>query len=87
MERDGDRFSLEKDAPVISYGAYADGVLATARRAPESPPNDQVLVVVPWTPSMLEVRSGWDTLGFRGTCSNGFVPVIFSRPRAWGVRN
>ena len=58
---------------MISYGAYADAVLATARRAPDSPPNDQVLVVVPWTPSMLEVRSGWDTLGFRGTCSNGFL--------------
>ena len=35
---------LEKQAPVISYGEYADGVLATARRDPDSPPNDQVLV-------------------------------------------
>ena len=47
-------------------------MLVTARRTPDSPPNDQVLVVVPRTPSTLEVRSGWDTLGFRGTCSNGF---------------
>jgi acyl-CoA dehydrogenase len=73
IEREGGRFRLEKDAPVISYGAHADAVLATARRTPESPPNDQVLVVIPWAPSMLEVRSGWDTLGFRGTCSNGFL--------------
>ena len=73
VERDGDRFRLEKDAPVISYGAYADAVLVTARRTPDSPPNDQVLVVVPTTPSTLEERSGWDTLGFRGTCSNGFL--------------
>lgn len=73
VERAGDRFRLEKDAPVISYGAYADAVLATARRTPESPPNDQVLVVVPLTPEALEVRSSWDTLGFRGTCSNGFL--------------
>jgi acyl-CoA dehydrogenase len=73
VERDGDRFRLEKDAPVISYGAYADAVLATARRTPESPPNDQVLVVVPVTESTLELRSSWDTLGFRGTCSNGFL--------------
>ncbi len=72
VERDGDRFRLEKDAPVISYGASAHAVLVTARRTPESPPNDQVLVVVPTTPSTLEVRSTWDTLGFRGTCSNGF---------------
>jgi acyl-CoA dehydrogenase len=73
VERDGDRFTLEKDAPVISYGAWADAVLVTARRTPESPPNDQVLVVVPITASTLEERSSWDTLGFRGTCSNGFL--------------
>jgi acyl-CoA dehydrogenase len=72
VERDGDRFRLEKDAPVISYGASADAVLATARRTPDSPPNDQVLVIVPATPKTLEMRSTWDTLGFRGTCSNGF---------------
>ena len=72
VERDGDRFRLEKDAPVISYGASADAVLVTARRTPDSPPNDQVLVVVPTTANTLEQRSSWDTLGFRGTCSNGF---------------
>ena len=33
-EADG-RFSLRKQAPVISYGQYADAVLATARRNPE----------------------------------------------------
>jgi acyl-CoA dehydrogenase len=73
IERDGERFRLEKDAPVISYGASADAVLVTARRTPDSPPNDQVLVVVPITPSTLVERSSWDTLGFRGTCSNGFL--------------
>ena len=72
VHRDGDRFRLEKDAPVISYGASADAVLVTARRTPDSPPNDQVLVVVPTTANTLEQRSSWDTLGFRGTCSNGF---------------
>jgi acyl-CoA dehydrogenase len=73
VECDGDQFRLEKDAPVISYGAHADAVLATARRTPDSPPNDQVLVVVPVSMSTLEERSSWDTLGFRGTCSNGFL--------------
>ena len=67
------RFRLEKKAPVISYGENADGVLATARRSPESPPNDQVLVLCIAPGLSLEVISGWDTLGFRGTCSPGFV--------------
>ena len=59
-------------APVISYGEHADGILATARRAPESPPNDQVLVLCRPPGLTLEPISGWDTLGFRGTCSLGF---------------
>jgi acyl-CoA dehydrogenase len=63
---------LEKMAPVISYGAHADGILATARRSPESPPNDQVLVLCRPGGLTLEAISDWDTLGFRGTCSLGY---------------
>jgi acyl-CoA dehydrogenase len=68
----GDGIRLEKMAPVISYGAHADGILATARRSPESPPNDQVLVLCRPPGLTLEPISGWDTLGFRGTCSLGY---------------
>jgi acyl-CoA dehydrogenase len=63
---------LQKQAPVISYGAYADGILATARRSVDSPPSDQVLVAALKNDYTLEATSVWDTLGFRGTCSNGF---------------
>ena len=42
---EGDRFFLEKSAPVVSYGANADGILATARRAPDASSGDQVLVL------------------------------------------
>ncbi len=37
-----------------------------------SPPSDQVLVVVLRDQCSLERTSGWDTLGMRGTCSEGF---------------
>lgn len=67
------RFTLEKQAPVISYGAHADAVLVTARRSPDSPPGDQVLVACTPPGLSLEQVSEWDTLGFRGTCSPGFV--------------
>ncbi|MDA8365798.1 MAG: acyl-CoA/acyl-ACP dehydrogenase [Actinomycetota bacterium] len=73
LERDGDRFHLVKEAPVISYGAQADAVLVTARRDGDSPPNDQVLVVCRPPGLELEQVTEWDTLGFRGTCSPGFV--------------
>jgi acyl-CoA dehydrogenase len=72
VERRDGRFTLQKTAPVISYGESADAVLATARRSPESPPNDQVLVLCTVPGLALEAISGWDTLGFRGTCSLGF---------------
>jgi acyl-CoA dehydrogenase len=67
------RFSLSKDATVISYGAFADAILATARRAPEAASTDQVMVVIPADGGrVLERKSVWDTLGMRGTCSDGF---------------
>lgn len=72
VERTGDRFALEKNAPVISYGASADAVLTTARRDPDSAPNDQVLVLCEPPGLSLEPKGEWDTLGFRGTCSLGF---------------
>lgn len=73
VERDGEWATLEKNAPVISYGAYADYICTTARRSPDSPPTDQVLVVCPKNETQLEQTSQWDTLGFRGTCSPGFI--------------
>jgi acyl-CoA dehydrogenase len=74
VELDGSgRYSLTKQAPVISYGAHADVILATARRTPDSPPSDQSLVVCRRADYSLEPTSVWDTLGFRGTCSPGFV--------------
>lgn len=73
VAKDGDGFRLQKQAPVISYGVYADAVLATARRTSDSPPNDQVLVLCRRDGLDLQQTTGWDALGFRGTCSNGFV--------------
>jgi acyl-CoA dehydrogenase len=62
-------FHLEKDAATVSYGEYADGIFATARRDPESPPHEQVMAVC-LPPSLhLEATGDWDTLGLRGTCS------------------
>jgi len=69
----GDRFTLEKQAPVISYGEAADGILVTCRSSPEAGRNDQSHVLVKKDDCVLTPLSGWDTLGFRGTCSSGFT--------------
>jgi len=66
------RFNIEKMAPTISYGAHADGILVTARRTAESPASDQVLIVTLLGDLELEKRGTWDSMGMRGTCSEGF---------------
>lgn len=73
VEYDGDRIRLSKNAPVISYGEYAEIILATARRSVDSPPSDQVLVACVKPDVQLEKTGNWDTMGFRGTCSPGFM--------------
>ncbi len=74
VERDGDGgFRLTKQAPVISYGQHADAILTTARRDADSQPADQVLAVCEGPAVTLTPLNGWDTLGFRGTCSLGFT--------------
>lgn len=73
VERDAGTFTLTKQAPVISYGQYADAIVATARRTEESAPSDQVMVICEKAGVTLTPISGWDTFGFRGTCSLGFT--------------
>lgn len=72
ITREGSKFVLNKDATTISYGAHADDLLVTSRREKDSPPSDQVLTLVRNGEFKLEKTSNWDTLGMRGTCSNGF---------------
>ena len=73
IERIGSRISLERRATVISYGANADGIVTTARRAADAAASDQVLVVFLKEDYSLEPLVAWDTLGMRGTCSAGFT--------------
>lgn len=73
VETEAGAFTLHKQVPVISYGRFADAIFTTARRTPESAPSDQVLVICEKSEYALEQTTQWDALGFRGTCSPGFV--------------
>jgi acyl-CoA dehydrogenase len=73
VEIESDLFTLTKKAPVISYGQYADDILVTCRRSPDSPASDQSQVLVWRGEFTAEPLSTWDTMGFRGTCSSGFT--------------
>src|SRR3954470_8669344 len=72
VERGNGRFTLNKDATTGSYCGHADGILVTARRAPDATNSDQVLVLVRKGDYKLTQTTTWDTLGMRGTCSPGF---------------
>jgi acyl-CoA dehydrogenase len=68
----GDTIRIDKQAPVISYAEDADAILVTCRAHAEATPGDQIQVLVERTHCRLEPISGWDTMGFRGTCSSGY---------------
>jgi acyl-CoA dehydrogenase len=73
IEYQDGRVTLERAASVISYGAYADGIVTTARRTSTSPPSDQVLIAFLKADYTLTRLQGWNTLGMRGTCSEGYM--------------
>src|SRR3984957_2130082 len=72
IEHDGPHVTLERTATVISYAVDADGVVTTARRAKDAAASDQVLLVLLKADYTLERLQVWDTLGMRGTNSEGF---------------
>jgi acyl-CoA dehydrogenase len=67
------RATFEKQAPTVSYGAYADDLLTTLRATPDAGPGEQVAVLARAADTTLEPTGTWDPLGMRGTCSPGYV--------------
>jgi len=75
VETEGECFRLKKEATTVSYGAYADALLVTARQSADASSSDQVLVLLKKGDYQLTQSSHWDTLGMRGTCSPGGILV------------
>jgi acyl-CoA dehydrogenase len=73
VEHVDDQVTLERKATVISYALDADGIVTTARRAADASASDQVLLVLLKKDYTLEKLQSWDTLGMRGTRSEGFT--------------
>ena len=73
IEVEGGICRLEKEATVISYGVQSDAILITSRAHKDAASSDQVMTVFLKDQYTLEKTHGWDTLGMRGTCSEGFL--------------
>ncbi|SFW81412.1 acyl-CoA dehydrogenase family protein [Amycolatopsis australiensis] len=70
LRPEGDRLRIERDAPIVTGGAVADGFLVTMRASPEAGHDDVSLVYadrgqLTATPG----RGGWNPMGMRGTHS------------------
>jgi acyl-CoA dehydrogenase len=73
VESSGSGITVAKNATVVSYGAEADGVVTTARRALDAAASDQVLVAFTKEECQLDPIVNWNALGMRGTCSSGYA--------------
>src|SRR5262252_4238989 len=73
VENAGAGITVAKSATVMSYGAEADGIVTTARRAPDAAASDQVLVALTKNDYELDPIMSWNALGMRGTCSSGYA--------------
>jgi len=73
VSHDAEGITVEKHSTAISYGAYADVFLLTARRALDAGESDQVLLALDRQDVRLRQTGTWDAMGMRGTCTDAFV--------------
>ena len=66
--RDG-RVSLEREAPIVTCGEYADGFLITMRDSPDAAPDAVSAVYADRRQLELTTSGSWNPLGMRGTHS------------------
>ena len=83
IERDGNDFTVRKEASVISYARQSDAILITTRRAPDAPASDQVMAVLTKDQYRLEKTADWNTLGMRGSLWCGIAMNALSRAQAY----
>jgi acyl-CoA dehydrogenase len=67
----GDLLTVERDAPIVTGGEYAEGFLVTMRAATEASDRQVSLVYLDRSQARVESRGEWDSLGMRATRSVG----------------
>jgi acyl-CoA dehydrogenase len=69
LTRNGDGWTIERHAPIVTGGAYADGFVITMRAAPDARENELTLVYADREQLDLHLHGDWNPLGMRGTHS------------------
>ncbi|MEU6072779.1 acyl-CoA dehydrogenase family protein [Micromonospora sp. NPDC047074] len=76
---------VDREAPIVTGGAYAEGFLITMRSSPDAPENEVSLVYADRDQLDIVERGDWDTLGMRGTHSLGLkITGVVSRSQVVG---
>lgn len=70
---EGESVRFVKDCPTISYGAHADAILAVVPERATGRAAEQLLVLLQRGEMELVPTARWDSLGMRGTCSDGYL--------------
>jgi acyl-CoA dehydrogenase len=71
VRTDSSRLWLKRDAPVVTGGEVADGFLVTMRASEDAREDQLTLVYADRDQLNIDLGTGWDTLGMRGTASVG----------------
>jgi acyl-CoA dehydrogenase len=71
LHSSGETIVVERDAPIVTGGAHADGFLITMRDTADASDNKVTLVYADRSQLRLDESSGWNALGMRGTQSIG----------------
>lgn len=66
--RDG-KLYIDRDAPIVTGGEFADGFLITMRDLPDAPPEAVSLVYAPRSALQTTSTGDWNPMGMRGTNS------------------
>lgn len=69
LKRVGDRYLVQRRAPISSFSKYAGGFLILMRISEDAPANDTRLVYLKASDAPLKFTGGWTPLGMRGTQS------------------
>jgi acyl-CoA dehydrogenase len=71
LVEEGDQLLIDRDAPVVTGGGYADGFVITMRAGVDAPPHRVSLVYADRDQLEIATRGEWDPLGMRATESTG----------------
>ncbi|WP_405003168.1 acyl-CoA/acyl-ACP dehydrogenase [Kitasatospora purpeofusca] len=71
VDRDAERLRLQREAPIVTGGAHAEGFLVTMRDSPDAAEHRVTLCYADRRQLSLTPSGTWNTLGMRGTESTG----------------